>query len=63
MHSNAMPANKALTVNTVSIPFYSEDECSAADNKAKSGLIEGLSTASSSIGFVCVKRTVPESYK
>ncbi len=58
-----MSSNTALSVNSLSTPFYTEEECLLAGAKVKSGLIEGLTRATSNVSFVCVKRTTPESPK
>ena len=63
LYSGGMAYNKALSVDSVATPFYSEEECSAAGAKIKSGLIEGVTSATTNVSFVCVKRTTSESSK
>ena len=63
LYSNAMASYKAVSINTVPTPFYAEDECTVAGNKIKAGLIEGLSSSTTSVGFVCVKRTTPDNLR
>lgn len=63
LYSGGMAGNKALSVDSVAIPFYSEDECNSAGAKVKSNLIEGVTAATTNVSYVCVKRTVLESGK
>jgi hypothetical protein len=60
MYSNAAAGSTATSVSALPIPFYSLEECSAAGEKAKAGLLEGMSM-SKNVSFVCVKRTKVES--
>ena len=63
LYNSGMSSNTALSVNSLSSPFYTEEECSLAGQKIKSGLIEGLTKATANVSFVCVKRTSSESSK